>query len=80
MGVVFLLHIRLVVLAVGTRAGLVDTVLFEPMAKVEVEELAAIVAVNPEQVEGLAFPVGFQCLEAGLLTTVPYGPQLRPAA
>ena len=38
-GVVFLLHVGLVVLEVGARAGLVDAVFFQPVAKLIVQEL-----------------------------------------
>lgn len=67
MGLVFLLHVGLVVLKVRARAGLVNAVLFEPVIEVIVQKLATVVAVPSEQIEGLAFPDRFENFEAGVL-------------
>lgn len=79
-GVVLLLHVGLVVLVIRPRTGLFDAVFPQPVVEVEVEELAAVVAVDAQQVEGLAFPDGFKALEGGVLAAVPHGAKLGPAA
>ena len=45
-GVVFLLHVGLVVLVVGARSGLFDAVFLQSVIEVEVEELASVVAIH----------------------------------
>ena len=79
-GVVFLFDVCLVVFEVGAGAGLVDAVFFQPLVEMVVQKLAAVVAVHAEEIEGLAFPDGLQCLEAGVLAAVPHGAQFRPTA
>ena len=48
--------------------------------KMAIQKITAVIAVQAEQVEGLAFPDGFEAGDGGVLTAVPYRAQLRPAA